>query len=966
MALTLILGPANSAKARETLTAYAAAAPRGALLVVPTRADARHYARELAEQQAVLGTVVTFSGLAGEVARRTGYVERPISKLARERVLLDVLNGLRFDVLADSAGAPGFLLAAADLVAELERSLITPQRFAQALKRWAERDERRGPYAIEVASIYQAYAQRLEELGRVDRELHAWRALDSLRGAPARWGSDQVFFYGFDDLHPLERDAVETLAQTVGVDVTLSLTYEAGRAALQARAEVVEELRRLATRVVELPALDEYYEPGSRRALHHLERWLFAAAPERVDPGEAVSLLEAGGRRAEAELVGAEVLSLLRSGVPGHEIAVVCRSLAGAGPLIEAVFDQYGIPVAIERRLAFAATALGRALIALVRCALVPESATASDVLCYLRAPGVLERREKADAVEADVRRDSLRTAAEALERLGFTPEAITALGGAGDPVAELGRQGRRLLAAPFLRQAHLLEPAEEVDARALATMLGVLGELQELGLLPPAAGLVGLLEELEVNAGRPLRPGAVQVCEPLAIRARRFQAVFICGLQESEFPRPTPPEPFLPDERRREVAAASGLRLASVEHGLHRERYLFYSALSRATARVGLSFRSSDEEGNLALPSPFIDDVAELLEPDWRERRRRRLLSDVVWSPELAPTERELRHALAAQASVPAPMPENATRTLSERALAHVRHSRIVSGGALELYATCPVKWLVERQLSPPSFDPEPDPLVKGSYMHRVLEEVIARLDRAVSPESLPDAERILAEVMAEMPPTIAPGRPSSIRAGVQSGIQADLRRYLRHEAADGTEWKPAGLELRFGFDEDEGSLPALVLGDEADQILVRGMIDRVDVDPVSGRRAIVRDYKSGTRRDEWNGSRWQTDGQLQVALYMLAARELMGLDPVAGLYQPLGGNDLRGRGIYLEDAGVGDRLVATDAREPGQIDDALQDASHRAVELARQLRTGRLEPCPQTCSRQGCAYPGICRSEL
>jgi hypothetical protein len=249
---------------------------------------------------------------------------------------------------------------------------------------------------------------------------------------------------------------------------------------------------------------------------------------------------------------------------------------------------------------------------------------------------------------------------------------------------------------------------------------------------------------------------------------------------------------------------------------------------------------------------------------------------------------------------------------------------------------------------------------------MHRVLEEVIARLDRAVSPESLPDAERILAEVMAEMPPTIAPGRPSSIRAGVQSGIQADLRRYLRHEAADGTEWKPAGLELRFGFDEDEGSLPALVLGDEADQILVRGMIDRVDVDPVSGRRAIVRDYKSGTRRDEWNGSRWQTDGQLQVALYMLAARELMGLDPVAGLYQPLGGNDLRGRGIYLEDAGVGDRLVATDAREPGQIDDALQDASHRAVELARQLRTGRLEPCPQTCSRQGCAYPGICRSEL
>lgn len=965
MALTLILGPANSAKARETLTAYAATAPRGALLVVPTRADVRHYARELAEQQAVLGTVLTFSGLAGEIARRTGYAGRPISNLARERVLLDVLGGLRFEVLRESAGAPGFLRAATELVAELERSVITPQRFAQALRRWAAEDERRSPYAAEVASIYQGYARRLQQMGRVDRELYAWGALDALRGAPGRWGGDQVFFYGFDDLHPLERDAVETLAQAVGAQVTLSLTYEAGRSALQARAEVVEELRQLAARVVELPALDEYYHPGARRALHHLERSLFAAAPERVDPGEAVGLLEAGGQRAEAELVGAEVLALLRAGVPGHEIAVVCRSLSGSGRVIEGVFDQYGIPVATERRLAFGATALGRGLIALARCALLPDTATAADALVYLRTPGVLELREKADAVEAAVRRDSLQTAGEALARLGFGLEEISALRGAADPGAELERRGRELLAAPFGRQARLLDHAEQLDARALSAMLAAVGELRELALLPSGAELIGLLEELEVDAGRPLRPGAVQVSEPLAIRARRFQAVFVCGLQGGEFPLPAPPEPFFSDERRRELAMASGLRLAPGEDALHRERYLFYSAVSRATTRVVLSYRSSDEEGNLALPSPFIDDVAELLDDQWRERRRRRLLSDVVWPPEEAPTERELRHALAAAAQL-REIPAGRARVLSERALAQVRHSRIVSGGALELFATCPVKWLVERELDPVRFEPEPDPLAKGSYMHRVLEEVIGRLERAVTPESLPDAERILAEVVAEMPPTIAPGRSASVRAGVHAGIKADLLRYLRHEAADSTDWRPAGLELRFGFDEDEGSLPALVLGDEADQVLVRGMIDRVDVDPGSGRRAIVRDYKSGARRDEWQGARWGADSQLQVALYMIAVRQLMGLDPVAGLYQPLGGSDLRGRGIYLKDSGVGDGLVANDAREPAELDDALREASARAVELTHRLRTGRLEPCPQTCSRQGCAYPGICRSEL
>jgi ATP-dependent helicase/DNAse subunit B len=966
MPLTLVLGPANSAKAGETLGAYAAAAPGGALLVVPTAADARHYARELAEQGTVLGSVLTFRGLAGEIARRAGYLARPISNLARERLLLGVLRSVNFEVLAASAQSPGFLTASAELIAELERSLVRPQRFAEALNRWGAEDPGRKPYAREVGAIYLAYVHELDRRGHVDRELYAWRALDALRATPARWGTDRVFFYGFDDLHPLERDAVETLAQAVGVEVMLSLTYEAGHPALAARAEAVEELRPLAERVVELPALDDHYAPRARRALHHLERWLFSPAPERVDPGEAVRLLEAGGERAEAELVGAEVLAHLRSGVPGEQIAVVCRSLASSAAALESVFAQYGIPSAMDRSVALGDTALGRALLALARCALLEERASAQDLLQYLRAPGVLERIEVADWLESQIRREGLRSAKQAIQRLGFCPGAIEAIRDSSDPAGELGLAGRRLLAGSCSAAAVLLDPDEQLDARALVMTLEAFEELRELGLLPEGEELVGLLEQLEVDAGNPLRPGAVQICEPLAIRARRFSAVFAYGLQESEFPRLSAPEPFLSDERRRELAAASGLRLGLGEDGLGRERYLFYAAISRATDQVVLSFRSSDEEGNLALPSPFIDDVAELLVPGWSDRRRRRLLSDVVWPPAQAPTERERRHALAAQAGAgrqPALASPGQT-VLSEVAMGHVRHRELVSGGALEAYAACPVRWLVERELAPARFDPQPDPLLRGTYIHRVLEEVIGRLGRAVSPETLPDAERILQEVMAEIPPEIASGRSASVRAAAAASIEADLRRYLRHEAADGCDWEPQGLELRFGFDE-EGSLPALVLGEPDAPVRVRGMIDRVDVDPAGSGRAIVRDYKSGSTRAEWQGARWRQDRQLQVGLYMLAVRRLMGLDPVAGLYQPLGGGELRPRGIFLKEAALQGRLVATDGREAAEFQDELEDAEARAVELALTLRSGLVAPCPQTCSRDGCAYPGICRNE-
>ncbi len=797
----------------------------------------------------------------------------------------------------------------------------------------------------------------------MDHERYAWQALDALRRAPARWGGDRVFFYGFDDLDALERDAVETLAQVVGAEVMLSLTYESGRPALEARAEAVQELSPLAERVIELPALDDHYAPESRRALHHLERWLFGAAPERLEPGDCVRLLEAGGERAEAELVGAEVLALLRSGVPAEEIAVVCRSLTRSAAVVESVFTGYGIPTAIEWQVPFAQTALGRALLALVRCALLEEQATAQDLLQYLRAPGVLDRIEVADWLEAQVRREGIAGAEQAMQRLGFRPAAIDALRTSSNRAADLAFAGRRLLAGSCPGQAVLLEPAQQLDARALVRMLEMLDELAELDLLPADQDLIGLLEALHVDASRPQRAGAVEVCEPLSIRARRFAAVFVCGLQESEFPQLASPEPFLSDERRRELAAASGLALRLSDDSLAAERYLFYSAVSRATDRLVLSFRSSDEEGSVALPSPFIDDVAELLADGWYERRRRRLLSDVVWPPEQAPTERELRHSVAAQAAGSAAGAQ-APRALSERSMAHVRHREVVSAGALETYASCPVKWLVERQLDPDRLGPDPDPLVRGGYMHRVLEEVIGRLGGPVNPDSLPDAERILDDVMEEIPPQIAVGRSASVQAATAGSIRADLRRYLRHEASDGCAWEPRGLELKFGFEDDEGALPALLLGEAADPVRVRGLIDRVDVDPSGSGRAIVRDYKS-SGRPEHQGARWIQDDQLQVALYMLAVRQLMGLEPVAGLYQPLGGSELRARGLFLKDASLGDRLVATDGREHAELHDALKAAGDRAVELALTLRSGQIEPCPQTCSRDGCAYPGICRSE-
>lgn len=965
--MTLVLGPANSAKAGEVLGAYGDAAPRGALLVVPNARDADHYRRELARERVVLGSVLTFTGLVEEVARRTGYGAKRVTALQRDQLIARAVRSTEFRSLGRTAETSGFAAATRELIAELERSLIAPDRFARALDRWAaEAVDDRAAFASDVGSLYSAYARELERRGRVDSELFTWRALDALRATPAAWGRDPVFFYGFDDLHALQLDAIETLARVVGVEVMVSLTYEAGRAALQARAEVVEELRPLAERVVELPAVDDYYVPRSRHVLHHLERQLFepASLSGRVDPGRATALFEAAGERAEAELVAAEVLELLDAGMAGEEIAVVYRSTAGTSPVVARVFEEYGIPATFERHVPLPATPLGQALIALARCAWLGErESSPDDLLSYLRAPGVLRRPELGDSLELEIRRRGLTTVAEARERAALTLAEIDALAASAEPAAELVRQGRRLLAAPHRAAAAILDEEEEIDARALAAVVRAVAELEELGLRLTGPELISMLETLEVQAGVTGRDGAVVVSDPLAIRALRFRAVFICGLQEGELPRSAVPEPFLPDELRRDLARLSGIRLRQRGESLERERYLFYSALSRATERVVFSYRSSDEEGNLQLASPFVADVAELLTDEWVHRRRRRLLADLVWPGDQAPTPRERERTRAASAGCAVASATIAPRRLEPDTLAHVRHTDLVSAGALETYADCPVKWLVERELQPGRLEPDSEAIVRGSYMHDVLEQVLGRMARSVTPESLPEALEILDQVLAEQPAAILPGRPEQLQRAAAEGIAADLRRYLRHEAATGCGWKPEGLELRFGFEGEEDSLPSLQLGEGAERVAVRGVIDRVDVGP-DGRRAVIRDYKSGGVRAEYQAGRWSSERRLQVALYMLAVRELLGLEPVAGLYQPLRGRDLRARGVFLQDEPVGAELFENDARDREALEAGLEEAAARAISLAAKLRTGDVTPCPETCSREGCAYPGICRS--
>jgi ATP-dependent helicase/DNAse subunit B len=970
--LALVTGPANAAKAGEVLGGLRARLDEDPILVVPTFADVEHAQRELADRGAIFGAhVMRFDWLFEEIAARAGYGARRASDFQRELIVEEAVCRVRLDVLADSAAQPGFVRAATRFVAELGRSTVEPPRFTRALRDWAGEGPRR-PYAEEVAAIYRAYRDGLAAAELVDGEAFAWEALRALAAAPAErggpaaaWGGNPVFAYGFDDFDRLQLEALETLAKRCAADVTVSLPYERGRLAFKAVSGLHQELLALGAEELELPPLDDHYADESRAALHHVERRLFEDEPTtRVDPGRAISFHSAGGERAEVELVAKRLLELLRQGIVPGDVAVVFRDPGHYSSLVEQVFGAYGIPYSIDRKLPFGHTGIGRGLLALIRAA--APGGTAEDLLAYLRTPGLLRVPGFADSLEAEVRRDGAHRAADARERWErdhWPLEEMDRLARARDTdafVTELESRLARLFAAPYERTATVLSGPQLEEARAVSVAQAVLAELRALfGSRPPdRSGILRALEQREVYVGETPQPDRVHVATPEAIRARRFEVVFACGLQEGEFPRPASPESFLSDDDRRAIATASGLVLPMREDRLDRERYLFYICASRAERLLVLSSRSSDEEGNPQTESYFVDDVRHLLD-DGAEVRTRSL-SQVTWSPEEAPTAAEWDRAHAAtgpRRPVPEPAPLTAEPLLEDLA---ARDG--VGARALENFADCPVKWLVEDLLRPAELVPDPEAMVRGSYAHEVLRHTYRRLHeetgrRRVTPENLPDAERILLEELRERSSSfqLSP-KQTRVRAAARR-LEFDLLRFLRSEADSDTRFEPVELERAFGL---EGSEPVELEGG----LRVRGRIDRVDE---HDGMALVIDYKTGKRVDRYKVASWEAENRFQAALYMLVAEKLLGLRPAGGVYVALGSDDPRPRGMVAKDVDeLGERWFAGDMLGPEEFQEKLEWALGRIRETDELMRAGALCSRPDRCDwNGGCKYPSVCRSE-
>src|SRR5437762_2638071 len=582
-----------------------------------------------------------------------------------------------------------------------------------------------------------------------------------------------------------------------------------------------------------------------------------------------------------------------------------------------------------------------------------------------------------------------------ALIRSGTPPEEIALVCPRVEryrPPLELLRKAQTPLAALrdlsrfMLRAAHGLEspPVGEEsrqDLRAFEALTRLVDELEGWlalgGSLTPDE-IVAAVERVSVRAAGAGEAGRVDVVDLLRARTRRYEVVFVLGLEEGTLPRRGETSPFLDEETARELdSRLRRSRLAKPDAGA-RARYLFYTACTRATPRLYLVREAANDEGGPREASPFWDEVRDLFwEDEVRRATTRRPLSALTWPVEQAPTERERLRAVASLAA----LDEGASRSLArangwerrlDRALrAFERPTRLThplvleelraktSFGVTELetFADCSSIWFVDRLIGPRTIDQVVDPRLRGQVAHSALHKFFAGVPKRLGveklgPEQLDDALEFVRECLAEAMAGVRMELTDLQRRELEQGLLRDLEAFLRDEDASELQMVPRRFEVSFG---SERSAQELQRGLDLGTFTLSGKIDRIDLDPFSA-RGIVQDYKSG--KTAHSAAQIESELKLQIPLYMLVLRDLVGVEPLGGIYRALSGKrDARGllRAEAKEDG------VPGFSRNDYLDEEAFWGQVDRAQELARgfvgRIRTGDVQhdpkggDCPPWC---------------
>ena len=916
--------------------------------------------------------VLGFRRLAHRVLQETGGMALPqISELGKRLVLARLLREERqnLKVFAKAAAQRSFPDTLLGLIREMKSYNLTPEALRAAAENFPEQSF--GEKLRDLALLSGGLRDFLQE-GYSDPEDYLTLVAEKL-SVSTLVADGEVWLDGFTWFNPQEAAVIAAmLPVTRQVTVTLCLDQPESPAHGEATAlfhrqwNTRRKLLQLAARLgceVEEVVLEE----GRRFAsplLAHLEAnfWRMPLQKWTGEDKADLHIYEAVNRRAEVEALAREIRRRSREeNLRWRDIGILLRDVGAYGDLLERVLGDFAIPFFSDRKrcpvhhplaelIRSALEVVGRwRYEALFRCFKTDFFAVSRDAVDrlenyalefglngknrwtgaedwnYLRRLSLDEdkeadeekllqlaeinqiRRQLAAPLEefdaAMLRAASVREKTKVLygllERLGVAEKLID--------WADCAEAKGRLEEALEHRQlwdhvVELLEQLEEICGEqevTLAEYAALVGdglEALRLSLIPPGLDYVTVasLEETSLN---------------------NIKCAYLPGVNEGILPMRGKGEGLLSDDER-SVLLQLGLELGPGAQGdVFAEQFLVYTALTRSSQTLCLSYPLADEEGKGLAPSPLLGRIRQLsgvrLQVLPAHAAAAKAL-EYVEHPErtLAALGTALRGALDGDAvngvwrdvynwalgqeslqtflrqTLNGIFYSNAAPELDEAAARklYLNDGKKLRGSVtrFESFNSCPFQHfsryglqLKERQV----FKLEAPDL--GQFFHAALKEFGLRLqEEGRDWGSVEEAEcgTIVGEIVEKLAPRLqneilfSSGQHRHLLRRLTATVERAVRRLTEFDRV--SSFKPLALEKSFGRGAD--ALPPLVYMLSDDSALeVVGQIDRLDLAKAKSdgqRFLLVIDYKSGgawiKAADVYHGLRLQLLTYLLVAL--------------------------------------------------------------------------------------------------
>ena len=459
----------------------------------------------------------------------------------------------------------------------------------------------------------------------------------------------------------------------------------------------------------------------------------------------------------------------------------------------------------------------------------------------------------------------------------------------------------------------YLLEGSVEKNIKAVNTFIEITNEI--LGLLEEEHGhtvkfslkfFLNHLRTAVVSARYNIKekPGyGVQVTTLNEIRGLKFDYLFICGMCDGDLPTRYTPEIFL-----------SGSFFRREENHQTEERYHFYQALCSWKKGLYLTYPLSEERKEL-VQSNFLTEFKNLFsvktkseidfkntiyskeeflklagETDISLLKKKYGNEEIIIDIEQIEKAKQINKIRINEMSGDSPYAGNIYESLEDTGKEWLNDLKFrqYSVSQLETYAKCPYKYFAERILKLEEIDEpteEVEALEMGSLLHNIFYEFYKELKEKkiilfrCSASDFNFAEELLFSIARKKIDDANFKSPLSfyerekilgINGKKENSI---LYEFLKKEREQADGFVPEFLEVSFGRIDKEG-IPDSIKNLKANGVLIRGKIDRVDLNSDQEEFRVI-DYKLGGAKP--SSSDLETGISLQLPLYMYAAKELI-----------------------------------------------------------------------------------------